>query len=259
MQVVPKMSVSSRRKYVIVVCGIAMAIAAGLYFMPGVQTDAAGLDDGKPATIALSGGSDRRSDAAALPSVEDMVQQLELRLQAEPDDAKGWGLLGRSYEYLGRHQDAIEAYGRARALGYKTPAVIVQSGSINGTVTLDSSLQDLVPAKGTVFIFARAVSGPRMPLAAVRKPLGRFPVEFSLDDSMSMSPSLKISDFNEVIVGARISVSGDATAHEGDLEGFSSVVRVNGDKAVAIKIDQERLVSALKLRDYGAVRNNRDE
>lgn len=246
------------RKRAIAVCVGAVVIAACLYFRPGLQPVSAAPDKGKSTTTVMPAGPSRRAGVAALPSVEDMVKQLELRLQAEPDDAKGWVLLGRSYEHLNRHQEAAEAYEHARTLGYKPPVETAQTGSVSGSVTLAPSLRDMAPATGTVFIFARAVSGPRMPLAVVRKPANSFPVEFKLDDSMAMTDSLKLSRFNEVIIGARLSASGDATAHAGDLEGFSKVIRVSDNRAVAIVIDQEQLISPLKLRDYGAVKNSHD-
>ncbi|MBT8137767.1 MAG: tetratricopeptide repeat protein [Gammaproteobacteria bacterium] len=59
-------------------------------------------------------------DDAAAPSIEQAVVQLEARLQAVPDDAEGWLMLGRSYVVMGRFPDAVDAYGRARQLGNDT-------------------------------------------------------------------------------------------------------------------------------------------
>ena len=57
-----------------------------------------------------------------------------------------------------------------------------------------------------------------MPLAIQRMPAGTFPVTVTLDDSMGMMPSLKLSQAEQVVVGARISHSGNAAAQPGDLE-----------------------------------------
>jgi cytochrome c-type biogenesis protein CcmH len=87
-----------------------------------------------------------------------------------------------------------------------------------------------------VFVFARAADGPRMPLAIVRRQVKDLPFEFALDDSMAMAPNMKLSSFPEVVVGARISKSGNAMPQAGDLEGLSRPVKV-GATGVAIVID----------------------
>jgi cytochrome c-type biogenesis protein CcmH len=45
--------------------------------------------------------------------VEQMVSRLAARLEANPDDPKGWSLLGRSYYAMGRYPEAVKAYARA--------------------------------------------------------------------------------------------------------------------------------------------------
>ena len=186
------------------------------------------------------------SSGEPLPTVEEMLGRLKQRLEREPNDAKGWDLLGRSYEYLGRKEDAEAAFARATALGYVRPAAANDASSrvVRGVVTLDPSLAGKVAKTDTVFIFARAVSGPRMPIAVLRKTASDLPIEFELNDSMAMSPEIRLSGFNEVIVGARISASGQASASAGDLEGYSGVIRVGGENAAAVTIDQSVIVPA---------------
>jgi cytochrome c-type biogenesis protein CcmH len=94
----------------------------------------------------------------------------------------------------------------------------VGGASISGTVSLAPELAGKVAPSDTVFIFARASSGPRMPLAIVRKQVKDLPVSFALDDSMAMAPTMKLSLFPQVVVGARVSKSGNATPKPGDLE-----------------------------------------
>ena len=77
------------------------------------------------------------------------------------------------------------------------------AGSIAGRVDLEAALASKVALSDTVFIFARAAEGPRMPLAVLRIPAKELPRDFSLDDSMSMAPGVKLSATPSVIVEAR--------------------------------------------------------
>lgn len=101
--------------------------------------------------------------------------------------------------------------------------------SVGGTVSLDAALRSKVADGDTVFVFARAASGPRMPLAIKRMTVRDLPAKFTLDDSMAMSGGMKLSDVKQVIVGARVSKSGDALPKPGDLEGYSEPVTLGAD------------------------------
>jgi cytochrome c-type biogenesis protein CcmH len=109
---------------------------------------------------------------------------------------------------------------------------------VSGVVKLHPKLAGKVAPDDTVFIFARAAEGPRMPLAILRKQVRDLPVRFSLDDSMAMAPQMRISAFPQVVVGARVSKTATATASPGDLQGLSPAVRV-GATDVAVTIDSE--------------------
>jgi cytochrome c-type biogenesis protein CcmH len=107
---------------------------------------------------------------------------------------------------------------------------------VTGKVTLAEALAVNAAPTDTVFIFARAASGPPMPLAVLRKQVKDLPLDFMLDDSMAMAPDLKLSRFSEVIVVARISRSGSATPQSGDVQGFSEAVKI-GATGVSVVID----------------------
>jgi len=77
-----------------------------------------------------------------------------------------------------------------------------------------------------------------MPLAMMRLQAKDLPKTFALDDTMAISPDAKLSNFAEVIVGARVSKSGSPMPQKGDLEGLSKPVKV-GRGDVAVTIDTE--------------------
>ncbi|MFK5971571.1 MAG: c-type cytochrome biogenesis protein CcmI [Candidatus Marithrix sp.] len=107
---------------------------------------------------------------------------------------------------------------------------------IEVSVSLAPSLQNKVKPGDTVFVFARAITGRPMPLAAVKKSASELPFKVILNDSMAVMPTMKLSSATEVVVGARISNSGMATSQSGDLQGQISPIKV-GDR-VEIMIDQ---------------------
>ena len=119
-----------------------------------------------------------------------------------------------------------------------TASATASTGRVSGSVSLSPKLKDRVQPGDTVFVFARAAEGPRMPLAVIRKSVSDLPFRFTLDDGMAMSPAAKLSGAGRVVVGARISRSGSATPQPGDLQGFSAVVKV-GATDVKVEITEE--------------------
>jgi len=107
---------------------------------------------------------------------------------------------------------------------------------LRGKVALSPKVQAQAGPDDTVFIFARAVDGPPMPLAVQRVKVRELPVAFALDDSMAMAPGLTLSAHPRVVVVARISRSGGPSAQPGDLQGSSGPV-ANDAQAVSVTID----------------------
>lgn len=109
--------------------------------------------------------------------------------------------------------------------------------ALRGQVELAPELAERVAAGDTVFVFARAANGPRMPLAIVRQQAGPWPMAFTLDDALAMAPNAKLSMHAQVVIGARVSRSGNATPQAGDLVGDSGVV-AHDAQDVRIRIDR---------------------
>jgi len=108
--------------------------------------------------------------------------------------------------------------------------------ALRGTVRIAPELKGKAAPDDTVFVFARAAEGPPMPLAVAKTRVRDLPYSFQLDDSMAMTPALKLSAFPRVIVAARVSRSGTATAQPGDLQGVSAPV-ANDATTVTVVID----------------------
>lgn len=109
--------------------------------------------------------------------------------------------------------------------------------AITGTVVLSAELAAKAAPTDTVFIFARASQGPKMPLAVFKEYVKNLPISFTLDDSMAMRPQLKLSGFDQVVVVARVSKSGTPMAQSGDMEGTTSTIKP-GTKDLHIVIDK---------------------
>lgn len=110
--------------------------------------------------------------------------------------------------------------------------------SIKLKVSLAPSLQDKVGPDDTVFIFAKAPSGMPAPLAVLRRRAAELPLQVTLDDSLAMIPTHKLSGYNKVNVVARISKSGGIGAQAGDLEGREDGVTVTADTSMDIVINK---------------------
>ena len=110
--------------------------------------------------------------------------------------------------------------------------------SVRGTVVLDAAVKSKAAADDTVMVIAR-VPGNRMPVAVLRTRVSDWPLKFTLDDSLSMSPQARLSMANEVEVEARISKSGMAKAEPGDLVSAVQTVKV-GAQTVELRVDKVR-------------------
>jgi len=173
-------------------------------------------------------------------SLQGEPEQLALRaLEIEPGNLKALALAGsaaferKDYAAAAKHWERMLAYvepnsedarsiqqnvAEARSLAgdagkqetQKQPAK--PQGGVRGTVSLSPAMKDKVSPEDTVFVFARAVEGPPMPLAVARVRVRDLPYRFALDDSMAMSPALKLSAFPKVVVTARVSKAGSAIA-----------------------------------------------
>lgn len=156
-------------------------------------------------------------------------------LKADPAEVTSLGLLGIAAFEDGRYQQAIDYWNRLIAQlpeGDASRAALqggieragerlkaagqapATSARLTVRVELAPALKDKVRPDDSVFIFARARSGPPMPLAAKRVTVADLPIEVQLSDSDAMMPNMKLSSFPEVQLVARVSRAGQPTKGE---------------------------------------------
>jgi hypothetical protein len=108
-------------------------------------------------------------------------------------------------------------------------------------VDISSELRAKADPQTAVFVYAKAMQGPPMPLAVKRLKLQDLPVTLSLGDGDAMMPSMKLSAYDQVIVGARVSFSGNPVAQNGDFyTELGSVNSANPPPQISLVIDQVR-------------------
>ena len=181
-------------------------------------------------------------------------------LQADPNNLKALALAGTDAFMRKDYAGAVKYWQRlvdvgppdsdyvreiagglkeARALGglpadAKTTAQTAPV-SANSQPALTGKTVSGVVSLATVFILARPTAGRGMPVAILRKKVSDLPIQFSLDDSSSMSPAATLSAAGTVVIEARISKSGNAMRQPGDLAGQSASVPV-GSSGLKIEI-----------------------
>ena len=141
--------------------------------------------------------------------------------------------------HLGGGQDMASALTAPAAAPAQPASQTGQPRAIRGTVTVAPSLAGKGSPTDTLFVFAREMNGPPMPVAIVRASKKDLPFTFQLDDSTSPMPSRKLSSAGPVVIVARLSKSGQAMPQNGDLEGMSQPVQ-SGVDGLTVVIDRER-------------------
>ncbi|HTT11786.1 MAG TPA: c-type cytochrome biogenesis protein CcmI [Burkholderiaceae bacterium] len=201
------------------------------------------LDPAQPKALAMAGTEafDREDFRLAVEYWE------KLRAVLPPDSEMGRNIVDSIAEARQRGGLGPGPESVAQALPVAPPGAATKAASpaaaasgaasVQGTVRLDPAVAARVAPTDAVFVFARAVEGPRMPLAVFRLQARDLPAKFTLDDSLAMAPNFRLSNFKNVLVNARVSKSGSATPSAGDLEGKGVSVGI-GARDVVLTIDR---------------------
>lgn len=175
------------------------------------------------------------------------VALLEAALKANPAHERARWFLGVAQRQAGRNGEAAATWApllaqvdaaTAASLRKEINAARAQAGLaplaepaappplLSVKVSLDPALAARVRLRpdATVFVIARQVGGPPMPVAAQKHAVSELPFTAALGDADSPMPTLKLSQLREVELVARLSESGEAMRQDGDLE--SKPVRV---------------------------------
>ena len=120
------------------------------------------------------------------------------------------------------------------------PARAAQGPSIQVAVSLAEPLKSKANPNQNLFIYAKAAAGPPMPLAVKRLRVADLPITVTLDDSLAMTPEMRLSGFPQVMVGARVSTSGQAIPQSGDLEGERGPLTTAETPSLQLVIDRVR-------------------
>lgn len=200
-------------------------------------------------------------------------QLIEDVLKADPDHQRALWLIGISDYQAGDFNAAITAWNRllpalppGSDIAESVRAQIADAQQLVGTVPVEATpptppssepvqavsgagpkltvhvslapnLVERLDPSATLFVYARAESGPPMPLAIKRGTASELPLTVILDDAMGMMPSMKLSKFPKVVIGARISKSGNASAQSGDLQVLSGAIDINRTDVIDLVID----------------------
>lgn len=193
---------------------------------------------------------------------------LQQAVKLAPDNQRALWLLGISSFQLDRYAEAAATWRQlqplltpgssvakavaqqiavadARAGGAAAPAATstapvadADAPKLTVQVSLAPALRDKVRPGDTLFVYARAEHGPPMPLAVARLDPGKLPTTVELTDALAMAPSMDLSSASSVVVGARVSHSGQAIGQAGDLEGSAGVVPTARKEPIEVVIDK---------------------
>ena len=209
-------------------------LAVGLYAAIGRPDIATGTLALNSLDTATQKRSFSNTDAKAA-SVSELLAGLEQQLQEDPENAKDWLLLAKSYDHLGQRHQAAEAYARAEALGLSDSALATRingnadatkdpSPAIRGRIIVSPEVADEVSDDDVIYIIAKSADGNLMPLAVMRRPAEELPLEFELSDDSSMVSGRGILSTDTVIVSAKLSRSGDALDTGTELQAMSDTI-----------------------------------
>lgn len=209
----------------------ALALAASAEFAQGKFVEARGYWQRLLASVP--------PESESANEVREILSQLDARIAARGGLSSGGSSMAALPPSSGAPKSALKSASSPAVSTAPRPTVQKSASvaAITGTVKLSPSLAGRVAPGDVLFIFARAVDGPRMPLAIIRSTAADLPRSFKLDDSQAMAGGPALSSVAQVRIEARVSKSGDAMPKAGDMRGESIIV-TPGMSSVDVVIDK---------------------
>ncbi|GGQ34123.1 c-type cytochrome biogenesis protein CcmI [Shewanella litoralis] len=208
----------------------ALYYKAGQKITPDIQTiidQSLALDPQDPSTLLLVG-----MDAFFTADYNKAIDAWQMILDSDRNDVDRTALMNAIESAKMRMGETADAtmpddanHSAVKAINTKTLAI---------EVVISSELADKVSDTDTVFIFARATQGPKVPLAAMKVSAANLPTTITLDDSTSMGGDLTLSSAKEVEVIAVLSKNGSVKPQTGDLKGTIDAIAVGGSATLTL-------------------------
>ena len=142
------------------------------------------------------------------------------------------------YSMIAERIAEIDAHLNNEQQTTNTELAKASNSEISITVDLDPALVDSQPQNGTLFVFAKAASGPQMPLAVVKMTEYSFPLTVTLSDTNAMVDGLNLSSVDKIILTARLSKDATVVTSSGELEGKSDVLERANVKEYSLLINE---------------------
>ncbi|GLR63887.1 c-type cytochrome biogenesis protein CcmI [Marinospirillum insulare] len=189
---------------------------------------------------------------------ERVEQLIDQALEVDPKDPATLSLLGMA-AYQQQDWEAARVYWEAalpRASGIEADESLregiadvrqrlnMEPLSLTGpqfivNLSLSNAASLLADQRATIFVFAQPVGGAGAPLAATRIKVSDLPTTVRLSDQQAMMPQNNLSSVEQVVIQARIALGGTPQAQEGDWQGQTEVLKVDGQQRVNLEINQQ--------------------
>ena len=164
------------------------------------------------------------ANSAQAGTLRDSISYAKLQMEGAQTSNNGDSVMDNSTGVVTNPNNSIENQPAAMGVTYRVE------------ISVDDNV--IVPKNGFLFVYAQAVGGPPMPIAALKIKLPSFPATVELSDANSMMEGVKLSDYPNFIIKARISVDGNASNIAGQWQGQSESIAAGDKQNIQINVSK---------------------